>query len=75
MDELYPIEINPDTFLRNHCSLPPLPKLVTQIQEIINSDNINIPETAELISKDPAIVAQILRVVNSAYYALPKKKN
>lgn len=73
MGKLHPIEIDPNTFLRNHCNLPALPKLVTQIQEIIHSDSMHIAETAKLISGDPALVAQILKVVNSAYYALPRE--
>lgn len=73
MSELPPIDIDPDTFFRGHSSLPALPKLVTQIQEIMHSDNMHIADTAALISGDPALVAQILKVVNSAYYSLPKE--
>ena len=72
MNELHPIEIDPNTFLRDHCSLPPLPKLISQIQQIMNSEEMNITKVAELIKGDPALVAQILKVVNSAYYSLPK---
>lgn len=71
LDKLDPIEIDPKTFLRDHCTLPALPKLVSQVQEILRSDNVNITEAAKLISGDPSLVAQILKVVNSAYYALP----
>ena len=72
MNVLHPIEIDPNTFLRDHCSLPPLPKLVSQIQQIMNADEMNIAKAADLIKGDPALVAQILKVVNSAYYSLPK---
>jgi HD-like signal output (HDOD) protein len=72
LNELHPIEIDPNTFLRDHCSLPPLPKLISQIQQIMNSEEMNIVKVAELIKGDPALVAQILKVVNSAYYSLPK---
>lgn len=72
MNKLHPIEIDPNTFLRDHCSLPPLPKLISQIQQIMNSEEMNIAKVAELIKGDPALVAQILKVVNSAYYSLPK---
>ncbi len=73
MKKLDPIEIDQKTFLRDHCVLPALPQLVSQIQEIMHSDNMHIAETAQLISGDPALVAQILKVVNSAYYALPRE--
>jgi HD-like signal output (HDOD) protein len=67
------IEINPRTFLRNHCSLPALPEVVGKIQSIIHEDNVNIEAVADLISGDPAVLAQVLKVVNSAYYGLPEE--
>jgi len=73
MDKLPPIEIDPDTFLRQHCRLPALPAVVTKIQAILNSDNINIGKVAELISIDPSLVAEVLKVVNSTYYGLPRE--
>jgi len=73
MSELPPIDIDPDAFFRSHCNLPALPKIVTQIQEIIDSDSMHVADSAALISGDPALVAQILKVVNSAYYSLPKE--
>jgi len=73
VDKLDPIVIDETKFLRDHCTLPALPKLVSQIQEIMHSEDMHIAETAELISGDPALVAQILKVVNSAYYALPRE--
>ena len=73
MDHLEPIKIDERTFLRDHCTLPALPKLVSQVHQIMRSDNVHIAETAQLISGDPALVAQILKVVNSAYYALPRE--
>jgi len=45
VDELGPIEIDQKTFLRDHCALPALPKLVSQIQEIMQSDKLEIKLT------------------------------
>lgn len=67
------IEIDPETFLHEHCSLPALPNLVIQIQEIVYQENVNIGTVADLISKDPALVAQVLKIVNSAYYSFPRE--
>lgn len=67
------IDIDPKTFLYDHCSLPALPTIVTQIQEIIYEENVNIGVVADLISKDPALVAQVLKIVNSAYYSFPRE--
>jgi len=73
MHNLPPIDINPETFLREHFSLPALPKVVHEIQEIIQSDNVEIGKVSKLISGDPSLVAQLLKVVNSAYYSLPRE--
>ncbi len=69
---LKPIEIDPKTFLREHCSLPALPEAVIRIQEMMQDESTNSAMIAEIISGDPALVAQVLAVVNSAYYSLPK---
>ena len=69
---LKPIEIDPKTFLREHCSLPALPEVVIRIQEMMQNEGADSASVAEIISGDPALVAQVLAVVNSAYYSLPK---
>ena len=68
---LPPIVIDPTTFLKGHCTLPALPEVVGQIQSIIRDDDVAIEKVAHLISSDPALLAQTLKVVNSAYYGLP----
>ena len=70
---LEPIEIDPKTFLRQHCTLPALPEVVTQIQQVIHSDTADMGKVAELISGEVALLAQVLKVVNSAYYGLPSE--
>lgn len=72
MAELSPIEIDPDSFLRSHCALPALPKVVFRVQEMIDEE-AGIADVAELIAADPALVAEVLKVANSAYYGLPRE--
>ena len=69
---LKPIEIDSKTFLREHCSLPALPEGVIRIQGMIKDEGTDSASVAEIISGDPALVVQVLAVVNSAYYSLPK---
>ena len=69
---LKPIEIDPKTFLRGHCKLPALPEAVIRIQGMLQDRETDSAMVAEIISGDPALVAQVLAVVNSAYYSLPK---
>jgi HD-like signal output (HDOD) protein len=71
MSSLEPFTIDPKTFLIKHCSLPALPEILNQIQEIMYSKDVSVDKLAKLISKDAALVAQILKIVNSAYYSLP----
>jgi len=71
MSQLKPIVIDPNTFLYKHCTLPALPEVLTKFQEIMNSPSVGVGEIAEIIKKDPAVVAQILKIINSAYYSLP----
>ena len=68
---LKPIEIDPKTFLREHCSLPALPEVVVRIQGMMQDEGTDSAMIAQIISGDPALVAQVLAVVNSAYYSLP----
>ena len=69
---LKPIEINPKTFLREHCSLPALPEAVVHIQGMMQDEGSDSAMVAEIISGDPALTTQVLAIVNSAYYPLPK---
>jgi len=73
MHTLPPIEIDPKTFLRQHCTLPALPRVVTTLQGMLQNEDTGISQVSELISSDPALVAQILKIVNSAYYSLPQE--
>ncbi len=71
MSQLKPIVIDPKKFLYKHCALPALPEVLTKFQEIMNSPGVGVKEIAEIVNKDPALVAQILKIINSAYYSLP----
>ena len=69
---LAPIKIDPTTFLYQHCALPSLPKVLTRFQEAVRSEDVTISRVVNIISSDPGIVAAVLKVVNSAYYSLPR---
>jgi HD-like signal output (HDOD) protein len=66
-----PVDIDPKTFLRQHCTLPALPEVIGQIQRQIQGGDADMAKVAQLISGEPALLAQVLKVVNSAYYGLP----
>jgi HD-like signal output (HDOD) protein len=70
---LEPIQIDPKTFLRQHCTLPSLPEVLNELQRVIHRGNVDLDRVAELISSDAALVSQALKIVNSAYYGLPRE--
>lgn len=51
--------------------MPVLPEVLTKIQQIMHSEGTSIEMVANLIKKDPALSAQVLKITNSAYYSLP----
>lgn len=73
MDHLSKIDIDEKTFLYDHCALPPLPDVVTRLREVMQAEDVNVSDVSGLIEKDPALVAQILKIVNSAYYSIPRE--
>lgn len=69
---LEPIVVDPESFFKQNQSLPSLPEIVIKLKEEIDSANSNPKVIAEMVSSDPSLVAQVLRMVNSAYYSLPR---
>ena len=64
--------MNPDIEQRlGRCqSLPTLPTIVLRIVELSNDPDANINACAEIIQSDPALTAEILRLANSAFFAV-----
>lgn len=70
---LEPITIDAKTFLRKDYLLPALPAAVHKIKAELMSEDANANQIAKLVGSEPALTAQVLRVVNSAYYSLPRE--
>ncbi len=73
MTKLPPIKINQETFFKKNFTLPPLPSVVNRMQEIIQSEDVNIKEVSRLLNEDPALAVRVLRVFNSDEYTFPKR--
>jgi len=54
-------------------SLPQFPENVLLVQKLINDPSSDMPTIARQISMDPALTADLLKIVNSAQYMLTKK--
>lgn len=64
-------------FLRDLASstdtLPSIPRLYTQLEELLERPDASIRDVAEVVAADQAMTAKILQLVNSAYFGLPRK--
>ncbi|MCL2721872.1 MAG: HDOD domain-containing protein [Treponema sp.] len=54
-------------------NLPQFPENVLLVQKLINDPSSDMPTIARQISMDPALTADLLKIVNSAQYMLSKK--
>ena len=54
-------------------SLPSLPEIYIRVSQQLNDESTNADSIAETVKNDPAISSRILKMVNSAYYGLPKQ--
>lgn len=52
--------------------LPSIPKLFQDLVEELQSPQASLQKVGKIISRDPGMTAQILRLVNSAYFGLSK---
>ncbi|MFW5829037.1 MAG: HDOD domain-containing protein [Planctomycetota bacterium] len=52
-------------------TIPSLPEVVTQVVRMVNDPKSDGGTIGELMSKDAAMAAKILRLVNSVYFSLP----
>ncbi len=53
--------------------LPSLPELYMEIENILRREDFELKEVASVIEKDMAMTASILKLVNSAFFGIPRK--
>ncbi len=52
--------------------LPPAPPILVELGSVLDSEMTSAGTVAEILSRDTALSAKILRLANSAYFGLPK---
>ncbi len=69
------LQANPmlDTLLAQLRYLPSLPSLYFALQDEINAPCSNIRRIAKLLVRDAPLVARVLRIANSGFYARPRE--
>jgi len=53
--------------------LPTLPGIAMRILETVQQEDPDLQEIGKIISTDPPLSAEVLKIVNSAFYGLPSK--
>jgi putative nucleotidyltransferase with HDIG domain len=53
-------------------ALPPLPSVAQEVLAIAESPKTTVNDIAQAVSRDPAIAAKVLRVVNSPFYGMTR---
>ncbi len=54
-------------------NLPVSPAILAEVQAAIRGENASANEVANILQKDPGLLATMLRLVNSQYYGLPQR--
>jgi len=67
------ISVLSEEIVNSVSSLPQFPENVLEIQRLIVSPDVDMAAVARQLSTDPALIADLLRLVNSAQYMLPKR--
>lgn len=53
--------------------LPPLPATYSKISQMAQDPEVSMDAVAAVVERDPAITAAVLRIINSAYFGLPRR--
>ena len=52
--------------------LPSMPEVAQQLIKTLHSPEVGVTEVSDIISRDPALTAKLLRLANSAQFGLPR---
>lgn len=66
-------EIIIDEILNEIKNIPQFPQHIVQALYTLNNPNSNFYDISHIIKKDPALIADILKLANSSLYVLPKR--
>ncbi len=60
--------MNFDTLFQQQNALPTIPKVVQEVIDSFNNDNVSIDDIARKLAADQVLSAKLLRLANSSYY-------
>jgi len=59
--------------VENYTNLHTLPRVYLEVKKVIDNPESTMADLSRAISIDPAMTATVLKLVNSAFYAMPRK--
>ncbi len=62
----------PDKFFRVIKDIPAIPDIVVKVMQMTRDPKISAQQLTDMISNDPGLTGNILRLCNSAYYGIPR---
>lgn len=65
--------ITPSKFLKGVDHLVALPDVCFQVNEMVDDPNASAIDIANVLSRDPNLTAQLLKIANSPYYGFPSR--
>ena len=57
-----------DDYIANVRNLPPAPRVVPELMRLLNQPDVDSSRIVKMISYDPSLTANVLRICNSAYF-------
>jgi putative nucleotidyltransferase with HDIG domain len=57
-----------DDYITNLRNLPPAPRVVPELMRLLNQPDVESSKVVKMISFDPSLTANVLRICNSAYF-------
>lgn len=64
---------SPEQLVRNAQDIISLPAAYIRLKQVVDSEESNMADVAEVVSLDPGLAARLLRIANSAFFGLPSQ--
>ncbi len=66
---------NTEMLVKSIVDLPTLPQVITSLMTMLDDPDSSVRDINNIMGKDQTLVAKMLKLVNSAFYAIPKRVN
>ena len=64
---------NLESLLQQSEELPSLPEIYIKVSDLLEDEESTSREIAQAVQTDPSLTARILKLINSAYYGMPRQ--